>query len=154
MPTTQITVQGTIIALLKDITLKEITSLHSQSSARDIINENFRKLRKGIELIGTLDLSALQGMVLPPYSGPPIVNNYNNYVLHYDTVNNYYTMVPMDIPRGTQYIINSDEKIYVGEKFQYIIHDILFNDGIMEVDGQLVIFGGCCKGEVISGKAL
>jgi len=47
---------------------------------------------------------------------------------------------PSSNSKGTQYIVDVNENIFVGRKFQYIVHDCFYVDGVVDIEGQLVIF--------------
>lgn len=118
-----------------DILLKQITSLHSNASARTLINENFEKLQRVIHCVNELSLNDLNDLILPD---PPELNV--QYVLTWDGDN--FVFVSSSSNPGTKYVIRPDEVIRVLEDHQYIVSDQLFLFGtlILEGNSELVIF--------------
>ena len=111
--------------------LREITSLHSQANSREIINENFRKLRQYIEcMVGDINVMT---NILPPV--PPVIGQ--SYVIYFDGTN--YIMIPFSA--GTKYRIRSNERIFVGEDYQYLLYGHIIIEGTfdMEAGAELVI---------------
>ncbi len=81
-----------------------------------------------------INLSNIHDIVVPV---TPTVNQ--QYVLQY-AAGNVYNLQPVpSLNPGTKFIIAVGEEIIVLEEYQYIIHQHLYLDGDIEVDGELVI---------------
>lgn len=117
---------------LGDIKIQNIGSLNSQSSARDIINRNFKALRDAVICISEISIEDIGGLILPD---PP--QNNVQYVLQWN--GSAFEFVVANTNPGTKYIIQADEYIKVLEDYQYIVHDTLFLYGTLDVEGELVI---------------
>lgn len=119
---------------LSDVILKQITSLHSNASARDLINENFSKLKKVVDCLSELTTDDLNDLIFPD---PPETGV--QYVLIWD--GNNFVFVPSATNPGTKYIIRPDESITVLDDYQYIIADHIFIFGDLNLEGnaELVI---------------
>jgi hypothetical protein len=125
---------GATICNLDQFKIREITTAHSNASAREIINENFRNVKEKILCIGSTIANSV--MITPP--NPPIVGM--NYVVQY--TGSGYVLVQQS--SGTKYKIRNKEKIFVGSDYQYILYNAIDIDagGAIEVEtgGQLIIF--------------
>ncbi len=119
---------------LSDVLIKQITSLHSNASARGLINENFEKLQQVISCVVELSTDDINDLVLPD---PPELGV--QYVLIWD--GSKFVFVKSSTNPGTQYIIRPDESIVVLDDFQYIVSDHIFIFGslILEGNSELVI---------------
>lgn len=117
---------------LGNIRIDQITSLHSNASARVIINRNFKQIFDAIVCISNITLADIGGLILPD---PP--QNGVIYNIQFDGSN--YVLVESDTNPGTKYIIREGENIKVLEDYQYIVHDYLYLFGTIDIDGELVI---------------
>jgi len=119
------------VCSLDALKIREITSVHSNASARQLINDNFRLIKDKLVCIGGVLTSGI--LIQPPV--PPQIGV--NYVVQY--TGSGYILVPQS--QGIKYRIRENEKVYVGNDYQYIVHQHLINLGEIEVegDGELVI---------------
>lgn len=113
---------------LTDILIKQITSLHSNASARDLINENFEKLQRVINCMVQLTTDDIQDLVLPD---PPEFGV--QYALVWD--GNTFKFVKSSTNPGTKYIIRPTESIIVFDDYQYIVSDHIYIYGDLTLQG-------------------
>jgi len=115
--------------------LKEISSQHSNASARKIINENFRLVENILDCLKCINITDIGGITFP---SPLIVGTEYNWLW----TGTGFTLVP-DLTTGSssgiKYIINSTDRIFIGHDYQYIVHEYLYVGGIIDVEGELVI---------------
>lgn len=118
-----------------DLPLKMISSQHSNASARKIINENFELIEDILGCLKCIDISEINGIQFPN----PLLPNVEYNWLYTGSV---WTLVPDSMggtSAGTKYIIQPTDYIYVAHGYQYIIHQHLYLDGILDNEGELVI---------------
>jgi hypothetical protein len=108
--------------------LKSVTSLNSNSSAREIINENFKKLQEVIVCIAELSVNDLNNLIFP---NPPTLGT--RYELYFDGTD--YVLVEAYTNPGTRYVIPSDQNVIVKDGYQYLVHDHLFLNGTITLEG-------------------
>lgn len=115
--------------------LKEISSQHSNASARKIINENFRLVENILDCLKCISITDIDGITFP---NPLIVGTEYNWLW----TGTGFTLVP-DLTTGSssgiKYIINPTDSIFVGHDYQYIVHEYLYVDGVIDVEGELII---------------
>ena len=117
---------------LGNIKIDQITSLHSNASARVIINRNFQQIKDAIICVSNITIQDLQGLILPD---PP--QNGMTYEILFDGTN--YVLVESKNNSGTKYIIQPEDNIKVLPDYQYIVHDYIFIYGTLDVEGELII---------------
>jgi len=118
---------------LGDIELRDITSIHSYASGRVVINKNFQKIKANLDLLSVMPIKDLNRLNFPetPIVGVDYVMNWNG--SSYDIISATFKNT------GTKWKIESDETIKVLPGYQYIVHDRLDLEGIMDLEGELVI---------------
>ncbi len=118
---------------LGDIELKDISSFHSQSSAYDVVNKNFQKIKQNLDY---LSLIPVEGLNLINF--PQIPVNGTDYVLSFD--GSKYNVSPMKLQnKGTKWKINQNETITIDPEYQYLLHNRIDIEGTVNIDGELVI---------------
>ncbi len=116
--------------------LKEISSQHSNAAARKIINENFRLVGNILDCLKCINITDINGITFPQ---PLVVGTEYNWLY---TGNNQFTLVPdltTGSSSGTKYIINPNDNIFVGHDYQYIVHEYIYIDGVIDIEGELVV---------------
>lgn len=118
---------------LGDIELKDVSSIHAFSSGRVIINKNFQKIKANLDILSAIPVENLNKLNFPD---TPQANT--DYVLNWD--NNQYNIIPATFKNtGTKWKIELGEEIHVGSGHQYIVHDRIDIEGVLDLEGQLVI---------------
>lgn len=118
---------------LGNIELKEITSIHSQASSRTVINKNFEKIKANLDIISVIPIENLNKLVFP---SPPSINV--DYVMRWNGTK--YDIVPGTFKNtGTKWKILAGEEISVKSGYQYIVHNRIDIEGILDLEGELVI---------------
>ena len=119
---------------LAEVLIKQISALHSNSAARDLINENFNKLQQVIDCVVQISVDDLNDLVLPD---PPELGV--QYVLVWD--GSQFVFVKSSTNPGTKFIIRPDESITVLDDYQYIVSDhiFVFGDLVLQGNSELVI---------------
>lgn len=118
---------------LVSVYLKSITDLHSQDAARNIINDNFKKIQGVIVEIQSIKLSDLTDLVLP--TDPGITDLW---ALKWNGTK--WTFVKMILP-GLKYVIQEDEELNIPPDYQYTIFDhfFIFGNVTLEENAELII---------------
>lgn len=118
---------------LGDIELRDVSSIHSFSSARVVINKNFQKIKANLDILSVIPVEDLNKLNFPD---APIVGT--DYVMNWS--GDLYDIVPATFKNtGTKWKILLGEKISVGSGHQYMIHDRIDIEGILDLEGELVI---------------
>jgi len=118
---------------LGDIELRDITSIHSYASGRVVINKNFQKIKANLDIISVIPIEQLKLLVFPD---PPQVGV--DYIMNWG--GSSYDVIPATFKNtGTKWKIESGDTVKVLPGYQYIVHDRLDLEGIMDLEGELVI---------------
>lgn len=118
---------------LGDIELKDVTSQHSHASGRVIINKNFQKVKANLDILSAIPVEDLNKLNFPAVPAVGV-----DYVLNWS--GSKYDVIPATFKNtGTKWKILSDERILVGSGYQYIVHDRIDIEGVMDIEGELVI---------------
>lgn len=115
--------------------LKQISSQHSNAAARKIINENFALIQNILECLRCINILEISGITFP---NPLVVGTEYNWLW----TGTGFTLVPdmtSGYSAGIKYIINENDNIFVGRDYQYIVHEYLYVNGTIDVEGELVI---------------
>ena len=118
---------------LGDIELRDVSSIHSFSSARVVINKNFQKIKANLDILSVIPVEDLNKLNFPdaPTVGTDYVMNWSG---------SLYDIIPATFKNtGTKWKILLGEKISVGAGHQYIIHDRIDIEGILDLEGELVV---------------
>jgi hypothetical protein len=118
---------------LGNIDIKDITSIHSNASARTVINKNFEKIKANLDILSVIPIENLNKLVFP--ETPTIGADYSmvwdgsKYIITISTFKN----------TGTKWKIPTGEEIIVRAGYQYIVHDRIDIEGVLNLEGELVI---------------
>jgi hypothetical protein len=109
-----------------------ITSKNSESAARVIINNNFKALRAGIIEVSQISIFEIGGLNIEGPLTPGVA-----YSLVYNS-NNTFNLEPA-FNNGIRFVIPADNELLIPVNNQYIVNNYFYADGIVTVDGELVI---------------
>lgn len=118
---------------LGNIDLKDITSIHSNASARSVINKNFQKIKANLDAISIIPIDNLNKLVFPT---TPTIGA--DYTMVWDG-SKYNITVATFKNTGTKWKIPTGEEIIVRSGYQYIVHDRIDIEGVLNLEGELVI---------------
>lgn len=118
---------------IDNLYIRMIADTHSTSSAREIINDNFKNLSYGFEIIKNLPLDFILNI-----EEPKDVQKDVAYSIMWNEITNKYSFVP-SYPFNGKWHIKRGERLVIPEDYQHIISGQFKNDGELVINGELVI---------------